>query len=46
MAQLMALSTLSAVPFYEAMGFRAEAESTVALRGGLDFPVMQMRALL
>lgn len=36
------LSTLTAVPFYQAMGFVVDGPGTVQLGPGLEFPVMRM----
>lgn len=36
-------STRTAVPFYAAMGFQPLGEIVVPLRGGIDFPAVQMK---
>ena len=41
-ARLDCLATRTAVPFYEAMGFDIEANVTVGLRPGIDFPAVRM----
>jgi GNAT superfamily N-acetyltransferase len=42
MTTLACLSTLTAVRFYETMGFVAKGPVTVPLRPGIDFPAVQM----
>ncbi|MCU9848783.1 GNAT family N-acetyltransferase [Defluviimonas sp. WL0024] len=42
--ELDCLSTRTAVPFYAAVGFERLEEVTVALRPGIDFPAVRMRA--
>lgn len=42
MTRLEALSTLTAVPFYAAMGFEVVEKTIVALRPGIDFPAVRM----
>ena len=42
-AAMACQSTRTAVPFYAAMGFEALHEITVPLRGGIDFPAVQMK---
>ncbi len=37
------MSTLTAVPFYEAMGFTVIGPITVPLGPGIDFPAVSMR---
>ncbi len=44
MAQMHCQSTLTAVPFYQAMGFVAQGEVSVTLRGGIEFPAVFMVA--
>jgi len=44
--RLDCLSTLTAVPFYAAMGFEAVGPVTVPLRPGIDFPALQMQRVL
>ncbi|MFZ5962905.1 GNAT family N-acetyltransferase [Thalassococcus sp. BH17M4-6] len=46
MAQLHCQSTLTAVPFYTAMGFAVRGDITVALPGGIGFPAVFMVAQL
>ncbi len=46
MTQLCALSTLTAVPFYAAMGFEEQGPSRILLRGGISFPSVVMLARL
>ncbi|PTX54134.1 GNAT family acetyltransferase [Litoreibacter ponti] len=41
--QMACQATRTAVPFYAAMGFLALGEITVPLRGGIDFPAVQMK---
>jgi GNAT superfamily N-acetyltransferase len=41
MRQLLCLSTLTAVPFYEALGFRASSPLTLRING-VPFPVVEM----
>ncbi len=41
---LLCLSTLNAVPFYEAMGFVAQGPEDLILPGGIAFPAIRMRA--
>ncbi|MGX9354888.1 GNAT family N-acetyltransferase [Roseobacteraceae bacterium S113] len=45
-AKMDCLSTLTAVPFYESLGFRALGPVDVALRPGITFPSVQMEAYL
>ncbi|MGI3187176.1 GNAT family N-acetyltransferase [Nioella aestuarii] len=46
LTQLVALSTLMAVPFYAAMGFAAEREEIIVMAPGVHFPAVRMvRAL-
>ncbi len=40
--RLDCLSTLTAVPFYAAMGFSARRDITVPLGPGIDFPAVEM----
>jgi hypothetical protein len=40
------MATLSGVPFYARLGYRAEGEKTVPLRGGLRFRCMTMSKTL
>lgn len=42
-ARLDCMSTLTAVPFYTAMGFVAQGPITVPLGPGIDFPAMAMQ---
>jgi len=42
MTRLLCESTRNAVPFYEALGFRARGEIVVSLRPGIGFPVVEM----
>ena len=44
--QLECFSTLTAVPFYAALGFSELGPMTVQLRAGIDFPAVHMRRLL
>jgi GNAT superfamily N-acetyltransferase len=44
--QLDCFSTLMAVPFYVAFGFRVLGPITVPLRPGIDFPAIHMRRLV
>ena len=44
MREMQALSTLTAVPFYEAMGFVTQGEVEVEFRGGIKFPSVFMVA--
>ncbi|MEM0947440.1 MAG: GNAT family N-acetyltransferase [Pseudomonadota bacterium] len=44
--RLDCLATRTAVPFYEAMGFDVEANVTVGLRPGIDFPAIRMVRVL
>lgn len=46
MLQMRALSTLTAVPFYSAMGFVQQGETQITLRGGIAFPSVVMQAQL
>ncbi|SHG96511.1 GNAT family N-acetyltransferase [Marivita hallyeonensis] len=46
MTQLHCQSTLTAVPFYEAMGFVAQGDINVPLRPGIDFPAVFMVRML
>lgn len=47
MTRLDCLSTLTAVPFYRALGFGGDRPVTIALGAGIDFPAVAMtRALL
>lgn len=46
MTQLHCQSTRTAVPFYTAMGFVAQAEIDIPLRPGIDFPAVFMVRLL
>ncbi|MBV2358313.1 GNAT family N-acetyltransferase [Thalassococcus sp. CAU 1522] len=46
MAQLHCQSTLTAEPFYAAMGFDTRGPVTIGLRGGIDFPAVFMVAQL
>lgn len=46
LAQLECWATLTAVPFYEAVGFRLIAPMTVRLQGAIDFPAMRMERCL
>ncbi len=46
MAQMQCLSTLTAVPFYDAMGFVAQGDTMIPLRGGLTFPAVAMARAL
>ncbi len=39
-------STLTAKPFYEAVGFVTQGQTTLKLRGGIEFPAVQMVRLL
>jgi GNAT superfamily N-acetyltransferase len=39
-------STLTAVPFYAAMGFRTIGPVTITLRPGIEFPAMRMQRAL
>lgn len=43
MVWMHCLSTRTAVPFYQAMGFTALGTVTVALAPGIDFPAVAMR---
>ncbi|MGB2892000.1 MAG: GNAT family N-acetyltransferase, partial [Albidovulum sp.] len=43
MAWMHCLSTRTAVPFYESMGFTALGTVTVPLAPGIDFPAVEMR---
>ncbi|MXQ06486.1 GNAT family N-acetyltransferase [Alphaproteobacteria bacterium GH1-50] len=43
--RLDCLSTLTAVPFYAAMGFQSLGPVTVPLRPGIDFPAVRMQRL-
>lgn len=42
LTRLVALSTLTAVPFYAAMGFARECEETIAMTSEVSFPAMRM----
>ena len=44
--RLDCLSTLTAVPFYAAMGFQSTGPVTVPLRPGIDFPAVHMQRFL
>ena len=46
LARMDCFSTLTAVPFYEAVGFRVVEPVTIALRPGIDFPAVRMRRQL
>ena len=46
MMELACQSTLTAVPFYESMGFEQLGGMTVPLAGGITFPAVRMRRLL
>jgi hypothetical protein len=39
-------STLTAVPFYAALGFREVGPVVVTLRPGIEFPAVRMQRLL
>jgi len=42
LTRLTCFSTRTAVPFYEAVGFRRLDDVTIALRPGIDFPAVRM----
>jgi GNAT superfamily N-acetyltransferase len=44
--RMICQSTKTAVPFYQAMGFRARGEILVALRPGITFPAVEMERAL
>ena len=44
--RLCCYSTLNAVPFYAAMGFKAERDVTLPLAGSVPFPAVRMSATL
>ena len=44
--RMICQSTLTAVPFYTAMGFRARREILIALRPGITFPAVEMGRML
>ena len=44
--RLDCLSTLTAEPFYAAMGFQSSGLVTVPLRPGIDFPAVHMQRFL
>lgn len=46
LAQMQCQSTLTAVPFYQSLGFVTQAEILVPLRPGIDFPAVLMLAQL
>ena len=46
MVQMHCLSTRTAVPFYQAMGFVAQSDTVVPLRGGISFDAVFMMAHL
>lgn len=46
MTRLDCLSTLTAAPFYRALGFTGDRRITVALGPGIDFPVIAMARAL
>ena len=46
MREMHALSTLTAVPFYEAMGFVSQGEVETTFPGGIKFPSVFMTSIL
>ncbi len=46
MTRLQCQSTLTAVPFYKTLGFRALGEIEITLRPGIVFPALQMERSL